>query len=160
MKYLTIIRHGKAKTQKPQESDSDRSLKKEGVSASYRLGELLAERECLPDVVFTSEAVRARETAENLCKALGVGKEKIIAEPVFYNSDIGSILAFLKGLPDSYGHVFFVGHNPTFTELVNTLCGPVIDNMKTAGAACVEFRPGSWQEIIPGEASLKFYVAV
>ena len=160
MKYLTIIRHGKAMKQKPREGDIDRPLKKEGVSASYRLGELLAERECLPDVVFTSEAVRARETAENLCKASGVGKEKIIAEPILYNNDAGSILAFLKGLPGNYVQVFIVGHNPSFTELVNTLCGPVIDNMKTAGAACVEFRPGSWQEIIPGEASLKFYIAV
>ncbi|MBN1685525.1 MAG: histidine phosphatase family protein [Spirochaetales bacterium] len=159
MKHLTIIRHGRAQQQSQDESDIERPLTEDGVSASCRLGELLAARHCVPDIVLTSEAVRARQTAENVCKAAGVGNEKIFAVAAFYENDLNDIAAVLQDISSNYDHVFVVGHNPSLTELVNALCGPVIETMKTASAAGVELHITSWQEVVSGDATLGFYIA-
>ena len=158
MKYLTIIRHAKAKERKPDEADFDRHLRKKGVSASYRLGELLAEKNCVPDAVFTSPAIRARQTAEGVGKAVGFDELCITELPLLYDNDIAEIARMLKELPDDKKQIFIVGHNPSSTELANFLCGPVIANMKTGSAAVIELNVGSWAEIVPGEGSLDAYI--
>ncbi len=159
MKSLTIIRHGKTKKQKPNERDFDRHLKQDGVSASHRLGELLSQSGCVADLVITSPAVRARQTAEALCNGAGISPETIIEEPVLYENDTSLITGMLREISDEKNAVFIVGHNPSFTELTNTLCGRVIENMQTASAACIELPVNSWSKINSGDAVLKSYIS-
>jgi len=158
VKHLTVIRHGEAEKQNPRETDNERRLSKGGAAASRRLGELLAEKGNTPGLVIISPAVRARQTAEAVCTAAGIGKERITGMPVLYENDAASIFEMLKGLPEGEDHVFLVGHNPSLTDLVTSLCGTVIPGMKTASAAGLDLNVNSWEAVAPGEASLVFYV--
>lgn len=158
MKHLTVIRHAKTGKQKQGQRDFDRALKKKGVAAAKELGGILVERSGEPDMVITSPANRAVQTTNLLCKAAGIDKKKITEMPLLYENDMPEIMNMLRGLSEEISRVFIVGHNPSVTDLVKELCGPVVDDMKTGSAAGIEIDIASWNDIAPGGASLGFYL--
>ena len=158
MKYLTVIRHAKTEKQKPDQRDFERRLKKSGLSAARDLGEQLAEKTGTPDAVIASPAKRAVQTAEALCEAAGIDETSISERPVLYENDMTEIMNMLKELSDDVQRVFIVGHNPSVSDLVRELCGPVIESMKTGSAAGVEIDIQSWKDIVPGVGSLGFHM--
>jgi phosphohistidine phosphatase len=158
LKHLTVIRHAKTKKQKQGQRDFDRSLKKEGVAAAERLGELLAQQTGTPDLFLTSPAKRALQTTDGICKTAHIDAERITEIPVLYENDATSILYMLKDLSDDTSRVFIVGHNPSFGELVQELCNPDFEGMKTGSAVSIEFSIDSWKDIAPDNASLQFYI--
>lgn len=157
MKYLTVIRHARAENPGPSEDDSSRRLTEGGVAAAFRLGQELAGKNLMPDLVVISPAVRARETAEQVCSFITGGFDTEIM-PLLYTGDEQDTFEALKKLPDTKHHVFLIGHNPTFTDLINLLCGPIIENMTTGSAGCIKTPTAAWAELTRGEASLEFYI--
>jgi phosphohistidine phosphatase len=157
VKRLTVIRHAQAENQKLGEDDSTRPLADAGVEASLRLGDMLREKRCIPELIVCSIALRARETVERIIERLGT--ETNIVEEVtdLYEGGVEEILVHLAALPESTGHIFLVGHNPTVTELVNSLCGPVVTSMKAGGAAHIELPNASRWDSIIGKGNLVFY---
>jgi phosphohistidine phosphatase len=158
VKHLVVIRHAKPEEQAPDQRDFDRRLTKKGISDSRRLGELLAGRKLQPDAVFTSPAKRAVETAEGICKSADIDGKQVEEIPLLYENDEIEILNMIRGLSDGEDCVYIVGHNPSFSELVRALCGPVIDGMKTGSAAGIEIPVDSWNNIAPGGGTLGFYI--
>ena len=153
MKYLTVIRHAKPENQQAGEDDAARRLTKDGVAAAFRLGQLLAKKECIPDLVITSPARRARETADQVCRALDLGDDIVKVDPELYLNDVAGILNMLQALPEEKHHVFIIGHNPSLAHLVDSFCGPVVKNMSAGGAACIKLA-----ETGIGEGALMFYI--
>ena len=158
MKYLTVIRHAKTKNQQPGQRDFERALKKEGFKAARKLGEMLKKQGRMPDTVITSPARRAVETTETVCAAAGIDYTIVSEEPLIYDNDLTGILGMISGIPDDSAHAYIVGHNPSFSELVVELCGPVIEGMKTGSAAGIEIDVVSWKDIASGKGSLGFYI--
>jgi phosphohistidine phosphatase len=70
MKTLLVLRHAKSSWSDPALDDHERPLNKRGRRDAPRMGELVREYGLIPDVVISSDAVRARLTAEAVFEAV------------------------------------------------------------------------------------------
>ena len=146
MKRLLILRHAKSSWADSSISDWQRPLNDRGLRDAPRCGAWLRDRSLVPEVIITSDAVRARTTAEIVAKAAGFAKE-ILLEPSLYHATPHDVLAVLNGVQDqSAATVLIVGHNPGLEELVRLLSGEHHDLPTTA---LVHFRMSidRWSEL-------------
>ena len=158
MNYLTVIRHANAEFAEPGEDDIARHLTDDGLAAAFRLGQLLAGKECVPDLLLASAAQRARETADQILRALNLADSRVEIVPEFYAGDEKCVLEILASIPADTHHVFVIGHNPTLTDLVNLLCGASIKNMDPGSAACIKLDISTGGETGIGAGELQFYI--
>jgi phosphohistidine phosphatase len=97
-----------------------------------------------PDWVVSSTAMRAKQTALEVCHALGIEKGLIHWEPTVYEASLKDLLAVLKRCPGDKQHILLVGHNPGLEDLLCFLThgvSPLPDVAKllpTGGLACLE----------------------
>jgi phosphohistidine phosphatase len=102
---------------------TDRPLNKRGQQDGPRMGELVREHRLTPDVIISSDAVRARLTAEAVAEAARYTSE-ILLDSHLYIASAASILAVLRTVRETnVGTVMIVGHNPGLEELVAQLTG-------------------------------------
>src|SRR5687768_9609918 len=99
MKRLLVLRHAKSSWADSSIDDWQRPLNERGCLDAPRAGEWLRERSLMPDVVITSDAVRARTTAEAVAGAARYSRE-IIVEPSLYQAKPVDVLNVLNGVGD------------------------------------------------------------
>jgi phosphohistidine phosphatase len=152
MKRILLLRHAKSKQGPEYDVDVDRPLAKRGKRDAARVGQFLAERDIVPDLVLSSPATRAKETAERYADAAGYEGEIRIAPSLYFEGD-EAYLEQLANLDDFIGTAMLVGHNPDISEAIAALSGQWV-RMPTAALACVEFQGDRWAELVPGEGKL------
>lgn len=137
--YMKILffRHGIAHDQSPDGSDAGRTLTDEGVKKTTEAAHGLAAITDPPDVILTSPKARAMQTANIVGK---VFNRKPVTADVLAEQAIEPILKMLATREEDT--VMLVGHEPTFSALIETLCTGrephgCID-LKKAGSACVD----------------------
>jgi phosphohistidine phosphatase len=140
---LWLLRHGEAV---PHESkdDFERELTARGQRQSVAAGAALARLGVELDACYSSPLVRARETAELACEALGV-------EPALHD-DVGKgfdldVVRELLAMHEQGARVMIVGHNPSFEQVVLDLCGGRVD-FKKGGAAALRVTGGVRGELL------------
>jgi phosphohistidine phosphatase len=69
IKTLLILRHAKSSWKFPDLADHDRPLNKRGKRDAPKIGNLLKEKDLVPDLIISSTAVRAKRTAKMVAKA-------------------------------------------------------------------------------------------
>jgi phosphohistidine phosphatase len=149
MKTLLILRHAKSSWSNSALADSERPLNARGERDAPRMGELLRELQLVPDVIISSDAVRAHATAEAVAWAAGYTGE-ILLEHRLYLAGPGDITELLRtarvGKADT---VMIVGHNPGLEELVAQLTGELHD-LPTAALVQVLLPIHRWDELDAG----------
>ncbi len=122
---LWLLRHAEAADGVP---DDERPLTERGIRQATDAGRALAAIGASIDACLSSPKVRARQTAELACAALGVVVEtepRLSGQPV----DVDELIA-------GRGDVLLVGHDPSFTLLVHDLTGAQA-RMKKGGIAAI-----------------------
>lgn len=158
MKLLTLVRHAKSSWDDERLDDHDRPLAPRGHRDAPRMGKRLAQRQLDPDLLLTSTALRARETADYLAAALGVSPSSIRVERRIYLASPGELLRIVGELDDGLENVLLVGHNPGLTDLANMLLPSLrLDNLPTAGVVAVDCETSRWKDIDSADLSLRFY---
>ena len=145
MKRLLILRHAKSSWANSSISDWQRPLNERGLRDAPRVGEWIREHVLVPDVLITSDAVRARTTAEAVAKAAGYAQD-IIVEPSLYHAKPDDLLAVLRGVGNEARTVLVVGHNPGLEELVHQLTGEHHD-LPTTALVHISLPIDRWSEI-------------
>ena len=69
MKTLLLLRHAKSSWKDKDASDHDRPLNKRGKRNAALMGWLLQKEVLVPDIIVSSTAVRARDTAVRVAKS-------------------------------------------------------------------------------------------
>ena len=152
MKQLTLLRHGKSDWGPQYHNDYERPLKPRGRRDAPRMGEYLASLDLVPDLIVSSPAERARQTAELFAEAVGFD-EAIRWEKAIYGASAGELMAVLRRQPDDAEHIVLIGHNPGFEELASHLIGgdprsPAGDiRLPTAAAAHILLDATSWRDV-------------
>ncbi len=149
MKKLIIIRHGKA-TQSFM-PDKERFLVDKGKKRTQKFALKLKETGIIPDLILTSPAVRAKQTAEIIAEVFSFLKDKIQVKDTFYFRGKELVYNELYALPDDKNAVFIVGHNPLWTELADNFSTKQILHLRTSGIFGVEFDTKHWTEIETAE---------
>lgn len=146
MKTLLVLRHAKSSWDDPSLDDHERPLNGRGRKDAPRAGATLKTRGLTPDLVISSDAVRARTTAEAAADAAGY-KGKIALDRRLYLAGPREIVAVLRGLGDHDADtVMIVGHNPGLEELVSHL-GARPEPMPTAALAQIALPIAEWQAL-------------
>src|SRR4029450_11617432 len=95
MKTLLVLRHAKSSWNDPALDDHERPLNKRGRRDAPRMGELVREYGLIPDIVISSDAVRARLTAEAVAEAARYTGE-IMLDQHLYMASPADILSLLR----------------------------------------------------------------
>ena len=109
------------------------------------MGKLVREYGVIPDVVISSDAVRARLTAEAVAEAFRYGGE-ILLDPHLYLAGPAEILPLLQRLRENAETVMIVGHNPGLEQLVEQLTGERQD-LPTAALAQIGLPIDQWRDL-------------
>jgi phosphohistidine phosphatase len=178
MKYLWLLRHGKAVAD-ASGGDRERPLAARGRSDAALLGRRLdagqgvfgLDQVPVPQAIVCSAAVRTRQTAELVNRAMG-DRLALDAFRSLYGATTETTLRVIRELDDDRASVLLVGHNPTMYQLAWDLVAPVpgeeVDEevkgddrsvlrahgFPTCALAVVTLGVGSWADCADGVGSL------
>lgn len=155
-KTILLLRHGKSDWEAGAGSDHARPLAPRGVAAARRVGAWLSERGEAPELVLTSDAVRARTTVEIAAEA-GGWDCPIELRPELYGGGVEAVIQALGRLDESVRRVLLAGHQPTWAHAVARLAGGGHVHFPTAALACLGYV-GSWRNLAPGRCELAWLV--
>jgi phosphohistidine phosphatase len=146
LKTLLLLRHAKSSWADPALDDHQRPLNERGRRDAPRMGDLVREYRLSPDIIVSSDAVRARQTAEAVAEAAGCAA-KILFDPRLYHASPASIVAVLQTVPDAKARtVMIVGHNPGLEGLIAKLTAEHPD-LPTAALAQVVLPIVRWRDL-------------
>lgn len=154
MKNLLLVRHAKAEKRSAEIDDFERKLTKVGRNDSKEVAEYVAKLLNNVDLLVTSPALRAKETAEIFAKSFK-SKPKITEEEILYEGEVEEIIEKIPNIIKGYNNVIIFGHNPTFDELAKKLTGDDL-HLRKAGVICIEGE--SFDDILSGKGKLKWMV--
>lgn len=155
MKRLLILRHGKAEPEGVG-GDRGRVLTPRGRQDAKRMGQKVGTLVGPLDRVLTSNANRARETAEIASASAGYSGQ-IDVESELYGADLYTLLDVLGKLPEATVSLLVVGHNPGLEELCEDLLpgGTALPPLVTAGLVDMELDIERWRDLRSGCARLR-----
>ena len=151
MPALYLLRHGKSDWEADGGRDEERPLTARGRRAAAAVGAFLAAAGEVPDVAVTSPAVRARTTLDLAVEAGGWGCP-VRVEPRLYQSGPAAVLELVRAEPAATSSLLLVGHEPTWSTLVEILTGARV-RFPTAALARIELD-GGWDGAGPGTGLL------
>ena len=159
MKKLIFVRHGKAEDPAPGISDYERSLTLKGKVITRTMGRKLKEMEKSSITIITSPAFRAIETALIFAMEFGIEPEKIIVNSNLYHKmNLRYLPQILSGVGDKCGTVMLFGHNPSFTEIANSLCREGCEFIQKSGIVGISLDIQSWTEIRQKSGKQEFFL--
>ncbi len=154
MKTLYLVRHAKSSWDNANLSDHNRPLNERGERDAPRMGKRLRKREERPEVIISSSAVRAQTTARILAAAIDYPTSDISIDERLYEAEPEDVLSVIGNLDDGIDCAMLVGHNPTFTALINAMGRCDFDNVPTCGMAVLTFPIDSWKNIATVQGTL------
>ena len=143
-KQLFLLRHAKSSWDDPALSDFDRPLNGRGKKAAPFMGGLVAGKGIRPEVIVSSPAVRARQTAELFREAAG-WKCPLRFEKRIYDAGVSDLRDVISALADDVASALLVGHQPGTGELIRWLTGESL-HVPTACFASISLNIGSWSK--------------
>jgi phosphohistidine phosphatase len=154
MKTLIILRHGKA-IDVLISGAKKRELTERGLRDVEAMGKLIGSKVGVPDLIVSSDATRAQQTAEIAGKAAGY-KGDVTYEPAIYDASVDTLISLVRSLPESADSVILVGHNPGFESLSADMAadGAQPPRLPTSGFAHLQFNTTSWHNVRPGTGTL------
>lgn len=138
MKRLTLFRHAKTERDSTTGRDFDRQLTERGERDSSRMGEEIRKQSVDFDLILSSPAVRAAQTAE----LAGLAPH---FDESFYNASAGQLLAIVQEAKDSVERLLMIGHNPGFERLASQLIGEEVE-MPTGALMEIDLPIDRWRD--------------
>ena len=176
IRYLWLLRHGKAASAAPRGgSDRDRPLTGRGRRDAAALGARLSGGVLLPGVeelpapqlVVSSSAVRTRQTADLVVRAMG-GDVPVDSYAALYGADPDLVLRYVREIDEEVTGALVVGHNPTLYQLAWQLLPDRRDEgdaggrtrreahgFPTCALAVLGLAVPSWEDVADGSATLE-----
>jgi phosphohistidine phosphatase len=145
MKTVLLLRHGKSKRGPEYATDFERPLAKRGKRDAKRMGAFLVEQGLVPEVILSSPAERARDTALRCARAAGC-EHAVRFERSLYGGGEEAYLSLLWALEDTVSRVLFCAHNPEIEGVVEEL-GHRYARMPTAALARIDADAERWEEL-------------
>ena len=146
MKSLTLFRHAKTERDSDSGRDFDRRLVERGERDSKRMGQEIGNLGLAFDLVLSSPAARAAETAE----LAGLSPR---FDQRIYDASTGDLLTLTQQTSNEINRLAMVGHNPGFERLASKLLGGDIE-MPTGSMVEIALPIDDWQEAGNGGGQL------
>ncbi len=142
------MRHAKSSWEDASLSDFDRPLNDRGLRSAPFMGKLMRDKDLEPDVISSSPAERAKQTALLVKDASGFSQE-IRFDDRIYEASPHTLLQVVSEIDDANISAMLVGHNPGMEGFIRYLTGD-LEPMPTAALAVIELDIDKWTEIADG----------
>ena len=142
---LYIIRHAKSSWKDMTLSDFNRPLNKRGKRNAPLMGERLKKRKVSPDLILSSPALRAKNTAELIADKVNYSKKIVFNENIYSSTEMG-LHKIIKNTNDKHKTLFLIGHNSELNMLVEDYVA-FNENIVTCGIVEIEFECKKWKDI-------------
>lgn len=146
---LIVMRHAKSSWHEGGGDDHSRPLNKRGQTDAPVIGNHLSELGWGPEVVFSSDSTRTRETLAGMLDQF-TPTPAVEFSRALYHAGIHEIRDALATVADEVTTAMVLGHNPGWTHAVWWLSGKSVE-MTTANAALLETTGDTWREALHGE---------
>ena len=156
MKTLYLLRHAKSSWKDETLSDAERPLNGRGRRTSQTVGDFLRKEEIIPELVLSSPAVRARQTADIVLGAAGLNTDLRFDERI-YEAGPQRLLEVIRQIEKSKKTVLLVGHNPGLEELLELLT-EAVETMSTGTLSKVVLKAADWAGVKSKDGSLEWIV--
>lgn len=110
------MRHAKSSWSDSTLSDHERPLNQRGEKSALAIGSTLYTRGYAPDIIWSSDAKRTRQTAMLLIREMP-GAQTVQYNPNFYHASAEQILNICAAQTEPDGKLMLLGHNPGWAEL-------------------------------------------
>lgn len=149
MKILYLIRHAKSSWEHNLK-DHSRPLKKRGVKDVFFVCNNLFDSILYPDLILSSDAERAKETAILFISHLDLNRIELLLDKRLYDFSGNELTNVIRSCDESIDKLMIFGHNYAITNFVNTYGDLDIDNVPTCGFVEIHFEIDSWEELKTG----------
>ena len=150
-KYVWLVRHGKS-AWPAGVADMDRPLSQRGRRDGATMAQVLAKSENIPQMFFTSDSQRTRQTTELLNEALRV---PVASTHTLYSASNLEVEKLLQQIDESLCCVAVVSHLPTVESCIRaTGDWPEEHALPTLATVCYELT-GRWEGITFAHAKLQ-----
>jgi len=147
-----VMRHGKSDWEADAPDDHARPLTQRGVASAERMGEVIRDLGLAPDLVVSSTAQRAKATAE-LARLAGGWSTRLILADELYGASVKDTLDVVSRFGEEHERLMVVGHQPTWSMLVQHLTGARCA-MRTASVADIEILSDRWTGVASSSGTL------
>jgi len=141
---LFIIRHGKSSWDHAGLEDIERPLAMRGIRNAGQMAERLLALNLVPELLLSSPASRAMNTALIMSECWGLGAEHLQIHDSLYMAYIRDIDQVVASVSAETKNLAIFGHNPSFTEYANKFLEFPLDNLPTAGVVIVTMESENW----------------
>ncbi|MEJ7849337.1 MAG: histidine phosphatase family protein [Pyrinomonadaceae bacterium] len=145
MKNLYILRHAKSSWEQPGIADFDRALNHRGLVATPFMGELIARKEYLPDLIISSPAKRAMQTAVIVKESSGSNAELRFDERI-YEASPQALRQVVSEVGEETNSAMIVGHNPGIEGFIKYLTDKS-EPMPTAAFVSITLNIDRWSDL-------------
>lgn len=156
MKTLLILRHAKSSWDSPELSDFERPLNQRGLEAAPLMGDVIRKNNLEPQIILSSPAERARQTAVLVKKAAQLETEINYVEDIYEASPL-KLLRVISQVNDENETVLLVGHNPGLEATIKMLTEEFY-TMPTAALAKIDLNIESWREITANSGKVSLFI--
>ncbi len=145
MKTIYLLRHAKSSWDDARLTDFERPLNRRGLENAPRVGAKISENRFQIDLIVSSPAERAKQTANIVAEAANV-KGEIKFDERIYEASAQSLLKVISETADEKKSVLLVGHNPGLENFIEVLTGKT-ETMPTAALAVIDLNVDKWNEV-------------
>ena len=147
------MRHAKSSWDDAAMSDFERPLNERGLKTAPSMGEYVRENRLQPDLIVSSPAERAKQTAQFVRESAEIKSEIIFNENI-YEASVGQLLEVIGEQSETVKSILLVGHNPGMESLVKFITGE-LHAMPTAALAIVDLPIDKWSDIMASTGDLR-----
>ncbi len=156
MKRIILVRHAKS-SWKHNVIDHERPLTERGLNDANAVSNAIANNFFDVDLVLSSDATRAKTTANIFISNLNLDEVHFILNHDLYDFEGRHLLSVIKECKDSINNLMIFGHNHAITAFVNTYGSQYIDNVPTCGVVIIEFDINKWSELKKGTTTFTLF---
>lgn len=159
MKKIVMVRHATAAPKGVDVDDFARSLRKKGHKECRAMIRWYLENVGeVPDLMLSSPANRAIETAELFANGLGYKPKRIAKNEALYGTaGPEAFLEILKSLDGKYSSVMVFGHDPVFSEFAKYMVDVFDDVLPKCSVFGFTVNRKSWKTLKAGDGRVEYF---
>ncbi|WKK78047.2 histidine phosphatase family protein [Marivirga salinae] len=154
MKQLILLRHAKSSWDFPHLNDYNRPLNERGKRDAPKMAKWLSSQEIKADLIISSGAERAKNTAIAFQALLNTPME---IDDNLYHASRSKLLNIIKQTDSNVKCLILVSHNPGLNDLADYLLSGFPENIPTTGIVSFKLDIQKWSEASHKNASLHFF---
>ena len=146
MKSVILFRHSETNYTASNGYDHDRLLTENGIEIAKKMGLYLSDINIIPDLIISSSALRAKETAM-LAKDSGKWDSDFKLEKGIYGGNPNFIMSLLISQSNNLDSICIAGHEPHLSSFICKISNEDYLQFPVASIAKIDFMIDDWNDI-------------